>query len=99
MDSAKIWHLSTFINLLSTLINQENVRVEGLEPPRLAAPDPKSGASTNFATPAIHWLSNHYVWPFGKSGAKIKSFSIEKRKSNFSRNFPIRAAYQAFAKK
>ena len=28
------------------------VRVEGLEPPRLAAPEPKSGASTNFATPA-----------------------------------------------
>jgi hypothetical protein len=29
-----------------------NVRVEGLEPPRLAAPDPKSGTSTNFAIPA-----------------------------------------------
>ena len=28
------------------------VRVKGLEPPRLAAPDPKSGASTNSATPA-----------------------------------------------
>ena len=30
-----------------------NVRVEGLEPPCLAAPDPKSGTSTNFATPAF----------------------------------------------
>ena len=29
-----------------------SVRVEGLEPPRLAALDPKSSASTNFATPA-----------------------------------------------
>ena len=28
------------------------VRVIGLEPTRLAAPEPKSGASTNFATPA-----------------------------------------------
>ena len=28
------------------------VRVEGLEPPCLAAPDPKSGTSANFATPA-----------------------------------------------
>ena len=28
------------------------VRAEGLEPPRLAAPDPKSGASANSATPA-----------------------------------------------
>ncbi len=28
------------------------VRLAGLEPVRLAAPDPKSGASTNFATGA-----------------------------------------------
>lgn len=28
------------------------VRVEGVEPPRLAASDPKSDASANFATPA-----------------------------------------------
>ena len=33
------------------------VRVEGLEPPCLAAPDPKSGMSTNFTTPAI-WAAN-----------------------------------------
>ena len=32
------------------------VRVKGLEPPRLAAPEPKSGASTNFATPALYTL-------------------------------------------
>ena len=30
----------------------EMVRVEGLEPPRIAPPEPKSGASTGFATPA-----------------------------------------------
>jgi len=29
------------------------VRAEGLEPPCLAAPDPKSGMSTNFTTPAV----------------------------------------------
>ena len=29
------------------------VRVIGLEPTCLAAPDPKSGASANFATPAV----------------------------------------------
>ncbi len=28
------------------------VRVEGLEPAHLSAPDPKSGVSTNFTTPA-----------------------------------------------
>jgi hypothetical protein len=32
--------------------NQELVRAEGLEPPRLAPPEPKSGVSTNFTTPA-----------------------------------------------
>jgi hypothetical protein len=30
------------------------VRVERLELPRLAAPEPKSGVSTNFTIPAIH---------------------------------------------
>ncbi len=29
------------------------VRAEGLEPPHREIPEPKSGASTNFATPAI----------------------------------------------
>lgn len=28
------------------------VRAEGLEPPQLAPPEPKSGVSTNFTTPA-----------------------------------------------
>ncbi len=36
--------------------------MKGLEPPRLAALDPKSSASTNFATSAC-------VWPF-KTGCK-----------------------------
>lgn len=29
------------------------VRVKGLEPSRIAAPDPKSGVYTNFTTPAV----------------------------------------------
>jgi hypothetical protein len=33
-----------------------SVRVEGLEPPCLAASDPKSDTSTNFATPANDFL-------------------------------------------
>ena len=37
------------LNILKTL-----VRVKGVEPPRLAAPDPKSGASANSATPAYN---------------------------------------------
>ena len=39
--------------LVINVLFEYMVRVEGLEPPRLAAPEPKSGASTNFATPAF----------------------------------------------
>ena len=31
------------------------MRVKGLEPPRLSAPDPKSGAATNYAIPALFY--------------------------------------------
>ncbi len=33
--------------------NIYKVRMKGLEPPRLSAPDPKSGAATNYATSAM----------------------------------------------
>jgi len=42
------------------------VRIEGLEPTRLAAPDPKSGMSTNFTISAINinsfvnWMQIYY---------------------------------------
>ena len=32
------------------------VRLEGLEPPRLSPPEPKSGVSTNFTTAAVEFL-------------------------------------------
>ena len=34
-----------------------SVRAKGLEPPRLTAPDPKSGAATNYATRALLLVS------------------------------------------
>ena len=50
VDSNRLQELMyRFLYFLSKVV----VRVEGLEPPRLAAPEPKSGASTNFATPAL----------------------------------------------
>ena len=41
------------------------VRMEGLEPPRLTTPDPKSGAATNYATCALR-------------GAKVTVFRCKK---------------------
>ena len=51
----------------------KSVRVEGLEPPSLAAPDPKSGVSTNFTTPAFGTAKvgdKVDKLPFGKLGMK-----------------------------
>ncbi len=48
------------------------VRVEGLEPPRLAAPEPKSGASTNFATPAFKTQTAFYI-PLSKGYSGFES--------------------------
>ena len=48
------------------------VRVEGLEPPCLAASDPKSDTSTNFATPAS-------LFPFPENfdlGCKSKGIDL-----------------------
>jgi len=52
------------------------VRVEGLEPPSLAAPDPKSGVSTNFTTPAK--LTEFQTAALFKVGGKGSSFSSKK---------------------
>lgn len=41
------------------------MRAEGLEPPCLSAPEPKSGASANFATPALSMYKQVFV--LGKS--------------------------------
>ncbi len=38
--------------LPAELFSQKNVRMKGLEPPRLTAPDPKSGVATNYTTSA-----------------------------------------------
>jgi hypothetical protein len=44
------------------------VRMKGLEPPRLTAPDPKSGAATNYATSALL---------FSSRAANIRILSVE----------------------
>jgi hypothetical protein len=53
-DQEHFEHFLHFINLYSLfLFDIRPVRMEGLEPPCLAALDPKSNASTNFATSAL----------------------------------------------
>ena len=37
---------------LPTELFSQTVRMKGLEPPRLSAPDPKSGVATNYTTSA-----------------------------------------------
>ncbi len=52
------------------------VRAKGLEPPRRKAPDPKSGTSTNFATPAK--CGANVCEFFYTHNTAIKSFLEEK---------------------
>ena len=64
---------------ISVSYREELVRVEGLEPPRLAAPEPKSGASTNFATPASKMQTAfHNPISKGYSGFESKNKFFQK---------------------
>ena len=62
--------------------------MEGLEPPCLAALDPKSSASTNFATSAINFFLSTLVLPEGFHcwGRKCKRFGISIKNSSISVN-------------
>ncbi len=53
------------------------VRMKGIEPPRLAAPDPKSGASTNFATSAECASKSRSNRDFSKVGMKDDCTFVE----------------------
>ena len=50
--------LETSINKKSFSVEKLLVRIIGLEPTRLAAPDPKSGMSTNFTISACNCGAN-----------------------------------------
>ena len=52
----------------------------GLEPPRLAAPEPKSGASTNFATPATERTSAGMKRSITKLALGVREVKFEENK-------------------
>lgn len=65
------------------------VRVIGLEPTHLAAPDPKSGVSTNFTTPAVDQLQNKCLFRY--CGCKYTTSSLLcKRKLKFFKIYFLR---------
>jgi hypothetical protein len=69
-----------FINTAySTIV----VRAEGLEPTRLAAPDPKSGTSANFATPALFSYKERFKRP-----AKVRPYFTYFKKCS-KKNIPF----------
>ena len=58
------------------------VRTEGLEPTHLSAPDPKSGASANFATSAVKLLTEGDT-----SQKRIENQANNQRKQMFFSSF------------
>jgi hypothetical protein len=53
--------------------------MKGLEPPRLSAPDPKSGAATNYATSAFgvqNYKKNQYIIMKYNPQSKLFFFSV-----------------------
>lgn len=65
------------------MIERIQVRKKGLEPPRLAAPDPKSGAATNYATSAAKFWT-----------AKITNLNqLNKRFLNFIFEYGFRGKF------
>ena len=64
------------------------MRAKGLEPPHLAIPEPKSGASTNFATPAC---PNEAARKTIRSPARVRTGPLEPLEQKGKRQ---RATYQ-----
>ncbi len=63
------------------------VRMEGLEPPRLAAPEPKSGVSTNFTTSAYALIhKNQFLSIFRM---KMKELTLERSFQTLNQSFVI----------
>ncbi len=63
------------------------VRMEGLEPPRLAAPEPKSGVSTNFTTSAYALINKNQFLSIFRM--KMKELTLERSFQTLNQSFVI----------
>lgn len=61
------------------------VRMEGLEPPRLAAPEPKSGVSTNFTTSAYALIHKNQFLSIFRT--KMKELTLERSFQTLNQSF------------
>ena len=78
--------LKTYFHIfhIPTFTTSSNVRMEGLEPTHLAEPEPKSGASTNFATSAFGAATICY------GGAKVRIIKqLRKLPAGFGWQLPL----------
>ena len=80
-----------FLDLFSYFSLYKMVRTEGLEPARLSAPDPKSGASANFATSAVKIFLTALILlkKILKSRKIIKSVAYSLKFCNMPQQFEI----------
>ncbi len=53
------------------------VRLKGLEPSRIAPPDPKSGVATNYTTAAVFLLKRHKVKFFFEKNNVLISLTLD----------------------
>ena len=60
------------------------VRIKGLEPPRLSAPDPKSGAATNYAISAIMRHRKRYRLSYRHLSSDACKYNYFKRYSQIA---------------
>ena len=67
-----------------------SVRAKGLEPPRLTAPDPKSGAATNYATRAMFLVSECKVRQKNGITKLLLSFYPKRKMERFPNIFFVK---------
>ena len=72
---------------------QPTVRIKGLEPPRLSAPDPKSGAATNYAISAVRDKDSFFCRQWQIACAPLQAPQILPPGRDGRQGFPLRRSF------